>query len=127
VLGGTMLVDSPAGFQRISLGVVVPVALATALVTVFLVGNIVKTHRNRVQTGLEGLTGMQAVAEADFSPQDGQFAGTARVHGEIWKAVSPTPVAAGEAAEVQGREGLTLLVRFPARPSTPPAQQSSPE
>lgn len=37
-LGGLMLVDSPAGFQRVSLAVVAPVALATAAVAFLLVG-----------------------------------------------------------------------------------------
>jgi membrane-bound ClpP family serine protease len=33
-----------------------------------------------------------------------------RFHGELWKAVSQMPVAAGQVLEVKSREGLTLLV-----------------
>lgn len=110
VLGGTMLVDSPIGFQRVSLDVVVPVALATAVITVFLVGSVVKAHRGRVQTGAEGLTGGRALAETDFLPRGDRYTGTVRARGETWNATSGQPVAAGEAVEIQGREGLTLLV-----------------
>ena len=69
-----LLVSKFVNSQAAALAALVPVALATALVTVFLVGSIVKTHRGRVQTGLEGLTGTPAVADAAFSPQGGQYA-----------------------------------------------------
>lgn len=113
VLGGTMLVDSPAGFERVSLAVVAPVALATALVTVFLVGSIVRAHRRRVQTGGDELVGMAAVAAEDFVAEGEHFAGLAQVRGELWRAVSPTPVTAGQSLAIEGRQGLTLLVQPP--------------
>ena len=48
VLGGLMLVDTPAGFLRVSLSVLVPVAASTAGITLFLVGSIIKAHRGHV-------------------------------------------------------------------------------
>ena len=51
ILGGTMLVDSPTGFLHVSLEVLVPIALATALITVFLVSQVVKAQRSRVLDG----------------------------------------------------------------------------
>jgi membrane-bound serine protease (ClpP class) len=116
ILGGTMLVDSPAGFQRVSLSVLIPVALATAGITVFLVGSIVKTHRGRVQTGSQALVGTAAVAQQDFTRHGNYYAGLVQTHGELWKAVSPTPVAAGQMLEVRDRDGLTLRVLPPDRP-----------
>jgi membrane-bound serine protease (ClpP class) len=119
VLGGTMLVDSPAGFQGVSLRVLLPVAAATAAITFFLVGSIVRAHRGRVQTGAEALVGAEAVAETDFALEGGQYAGTVRAHGELWKAVSPEPVAARQPLAVRGRDGLTLLVEPAAGPGHP--------
>jgi membrane-bound serine protease (ClpP class) len=116
VLGGTMLVDSPAGFERVSLAVVAPVALATALVTVFLVGSIVRAHRRGVQTGSDALAGAAAAAAEDFVAEDGRFVGLAQVHGELWKAVSPIRVTAGQSLEIEGRQGLTLMVQ-PVEPA----------
>jgi len=110
MLGAMMLVDSPAGFQRVSLWVVLPVALATALITVFLVGSVVKAHRGRRLTGAEALIGAEAIAEEPFSGEDGRYAGMVRVDGELWKAVSSTPAAVGERLTIQDRQGLTLVV-----------------
>jgi membrane-bound serine protease (ClpP class) len=110
-LGGLMLVDSPVGFLRVSPWVVVPVALATAAVTVFLLGQIVRAHRRGAVTGTEGLLLERAVADETFTAQHGSYGGVVRVHGELWRAVCPTPVVAGEAVTVEGRNGLTLHVR----------------
>ncbi len=110
ILGGTMLVDSPTGFLYVSLEVLVPIAVATALITVFLVSQVVKAQRSRVQTGGEALVGQQAVAQDDFGQQNHGFVGQVRVHGENWRALSTSHVTSGEHVWIAGREGLTLLV-----------------
>ena len=117
ILGGLMLVDSPPGFLRVSLAVLVPIAVSTALITLFLVGNIVKTHRLPVYTGDQGLEDAEAEALDDFAPVDGHYRGTVRIHGELWTALGPEPVSAGQRVTVQRREGLSLLVR-PKGPTT---------
>ena len=109
VLGGLMLVDSPIQVMRVSATVVIPVALATAAITVFLVGSVVKVMRTRVQTGSEAMMGTEAVAQEAFAAQEGRYQGLVLTHGELWKAVSTTPVAAGDILEVDSREGLTLF------------------
>jgi membrane-bound serine protease (ClpP class) len=111
VLGGIMLVDSPTGFSRVSPAVVVPLAVATGLIVVFLVGGIVRAHRRRPTTGDEGLIGTAAQAKGDFARQGDRFVGTVFVHGEWWKATSDAPIASGQECEVEGRRGLTLIVR----------------
>lgn len=110
VLGGTMLVDSPEGFLRISLRVVLPVAAATAAITVMLVGGIVRAHRSRVLTGAEGLLGEGAVAREEFEQDGARYAGTVWTRGEYWKAASTGPVKPGERLRVRDREGMTLIV-----------------
>ena len=110
VLGGLMLVDSPTGFMRLSLGVVAPLSLATAAITVFLMGSVVRAHRHRVVTGGEGMIGDAAIACEDFTPQDGQYIGKVRSHGELWKAVSAAAVPSDAPLRVTGRERLTLIV-----------------
>jgi len=111
VLGGLMLVESPGGFLRVSVEVVVPVAIATAAITVFLVSRIVRAHRSPVQTGSEGLVGVEAVAVETFVAEGtGRFRGMVRVHGEYWRARAGSALAAGESVRVRGRDGLVLLV-----------------
>jgi len=148
LLGGLMLVESPTGFIGVSLTVLLPFALATAAITFVLVASVLRSHRRRVLTGAEACIGAAVVAEADFhaavAPADraaaglagggapaaavlaggdapaaaGDHTGTVRMHGELWRAASDGPVAAGTRLEVVGRDGLTLLVR-PAPASVP--------
>lgn len=110
ILGGLMLVESPRGFQRVSLWLLVPVALATAAITFFLLGSIVRTHRGKTRTGGEALVGSQAVAVENFTPAGEWFTGMVRAHGELWKTVSPNAVAQGQEVRIHDREGLTLKV-----------------
>lgn len=114
VLGGLMLVDSPEGFMRVSLGAVLPVAFATAAVTTFLVGSVVRAHRRGAVTGSEGLVGERAVAANAFVAGPRGYTGTVRTHGELWRAASSHPVAAGDVVDVTAMEGLTLQVGDPA-------------
>jgi membrane-bound serine protease (ClpP class) len=112
ILGGVMLVDSSPGFVGVSLQALIPIALGTAAITFFLLGSIVRAHRGRVQTGAEEMLGMPAVAAEEFAFSGTHYAGLIRTHGELWKAVSATPIAAGQALEIQGRDGLVLNVRL---------------
>jgi membrane-bound serine protease (ClpP class) len=111
-LGGLMLIDSPAGFLRVSPMIVVPVALATAAIAVFLLGQVLRIHRRPAVTGTEGLVQERAVAAEAFTPQNGWYGGSIRVHGELWQAVSRVPIRAGQHLIVIERtDGLTLHVR----------------
>ncbi|MCH8960415.1 MAG: hypothetical protein IH820_03615 [Bacteroidetes bacterium] len=115
VLGGLMLVDSPIEVMQVSATVVIPVALATAAITVFLVGSVVKVMRGRVQTGSAAMMGTEAVAQEAFAAQDDRYQGMVLTHGELWKAVSTTPVATGDILEIDNREGLTLFAHTTGR------------
>ncbi len=126
-LGGLMLVDSPLGFMRVSMGVVVPVAAASGAISVFLVGSVIRAHRGRTRTGAEGLVAEQAVAQENFTPRADRYVGVVLAHGELWNAESAVPVATGQVVEVQGVRGLTMdvgsvtgaLGRSEAEPSPP--------
>jgi len=110
ILGGTMLVDSPTGFMRISLKLLIPVAIATGLIVVFLVSRVVRAQRSRVQTGGESLLGLQGVADEDFIAHGNEFAGQILIHGERWQARSSTLITAGQMVKIMDRHGLTLTV-----------------
>lgn len=110
LLGGVMLVDSPIGFARVSLGVLIPVALATAAITGFLLTRLMSALRQPAQSGAEALSGATAIAAEAFSEQTSGYAGFVRIHGELWRAVSPSPVAPGDSVVVRSRDGLCLHV-----------------
>jgi len=110
VLGALMLVDSPAGFLRVSLDVVLPLAVATAALTVFLVSRVVRAHHGRVRVGAETMTGAEATCLAPFEKTDGQYLGTVRMRGENWRALASAPLAAGQVVRIRDRHGLTVTV-----------------
>lgn len=116
-LGGLMLVDSPTGVVDVSVGVVVPVAVATGIIAFFLMGQIVKAHSGRIQSGAETMLGAEAVADEDFAPSAEGYRGIVRTQGELWTAVSEEPLKSGDHARVRTRDGLTLYVELTGKPS----------
>lgn len=104
-LGSLMLIKGEADYLRISLRVILPFVLVSALFFVLIVGTAVKALGRQAVTGREGLVGTVGVARTDLNP-----AGQVAVHGEIWSAESQTPVAAGEEIVVRRMVGLKLFV-----------------
>lgn len=104
-LGGLFLIKSDAPFMQVSVSFLLP--------TVITVGALVGTSiwmattggRREPVTGIEGMIGSIGIAKTDLNPR-GQIA----LHGEIWEAISQTPIRQGEAAEVLSVEGLTVTV-----------------
>jgi len=104
-LGSLMLIKSDADVFQISWTVIVPVIITTAAVSLFIVGMGVRALRRSPQTGTESMVGAVGVAKTALCP-DGKLA----IHGELWDAVSDTPVQPGGSAKVLRIEGLTLYV-----------------
>jgi membrane-bound serine protease (ClpP class) len=123
IMGGVMLVDSPTGVVDLSLEVLVPVAVATGAIAFFLMGQVVRTHRQPARTGAEGMIGSGVVVVEDFSARVGGdpdaegrtgepagFEGHVRTHGELWRARSDEELRSGDRARIASREGLLLYV-----------------
>lgn len=125
ILGGLMLVESPLGFQRISLWILAPCALATASITLFLLGKILRVQKSPARTGSEGLIGANAVAEETFSPSGAEYRGVVRLHGELWNALCAVPIAQGDTVHIQSRRGLTLLAAPAESNGTVPRSRAS--
>lgn len=106
VLGGLMLVKSDAPFMTVSLGFFLPTMMALAAVALAMAWLALKTKRRPPASGVERMVGSVGVARTDLLPHGQVF-----VQGELWEAVSETPVRKGEDAEVISVEGLTLKVR----------------
>jgi membrane-bound serine protease (ClpP class) len=105
-IGSVMLVDSPLPFMRVSLGVIIPSVIFTALFFLFAVGVGIRAQRRKVTTGHEGLVG--AVGTARSALGDG---GTVFVRGELWSAESEEPIEAGASVEVVAVDGMKVRVR----------------
>jgi membrane-bound serine protease (ClpP class) len=107
LFGSLMLIDSPFPFMRVSLAVIIPSVICTALFFLFAVGMGVRAQRRKVTTGHEGLVGMEGVARSTVDAGGGSVL----VRGEFWNAVSDENIADGTRVEVVRVDGLRLHVR----------------
>jgi len=106
-LGSLMLIDSPYDFMQVSIWVILPMIVTTALITVALLTLVVRAHRRKAVTGRAGLLGEQAVARETFGPGKGRV----DLHGEIWNAVTSEKIQKGETVEVTEVDHLTVTVK----------------
>ena len=104
VMGAMMLVDGPPDF-RIHLATALGVGLPFAAISVFLTTLVIRTRRNKVETGSGGMVGEVGVARTALNPSGKIF-----VHGEYWNATCSTPVEEGARVRVRALEGLSLHV-----------------
>jgi membrane-bound serine protease (ClpP class) len=106
IIGSIMATREVPGV-RVQLGTIVPAALVLAAAFLTLGRLALKAQRHPPQTGVErmvGETGRTRAALAADSPAQ------IDVHGEIWRAVSREPLAAGTLVRIVAVDGLTLLV-----------------
>lgn len=106
VLGALMLFKTPEPALRVSMEVIVSLALFSLATVGFLTFMALRARKTPVRTGLQGLVHEIGTARSPISPRGKVF-----VHGEIWDAVSEEPVSAGEPVEVVAVRNLTLAVR----------------
>lgn len=108
-LGGLMLFKSPLPALRVSLELIVGVALLAGVVVGFLMRLAVRAQRSRVRTGSEGLVGEIGRAFTGFGPGDTR-PGKVFVHGEFWHARAGSPIPAGAAVRITGVAGMIVDV-----------------
>jgi membrane-bound serine protease (ClpP class) len=113
VIGALLLVDGPIPEMRVRLATALAVSIPLGIITAFLMSIAVRARRNKITTGEQGLIGEIGITQTPLSP-----AGKVFVHGELWDAVSPVTIPAGERVVVRRVEGLTLQVE-PIPAATP--------
>jgi membrane-bound serine protease (ClpP class) len=120
LLGALMLVRSPLTHAGVSLGVALGATLPFALITIMLMRLVMRSRSWKPATGLEQLVGSPGeVTEPLVRQTDSElFHGMVRMHGELWRAVSPEAIPAGAQVRVTGIEGLTLHVVLAGAPAT---------
>ena len=113
VIGGLLLVDAPIPEMRVRLATALAVSIPLGAITAFLMSIAVRARRNKVVTGEQGLLGQIGVTQTALSP-----AGKVFVRGELWDAVAPMSIPAGERVVVRQVDGLVLQVE-PVTVQTP--------
>ncbi|MES1925119.1 nodulation protein NfeD [Salinisphaera sp. T31B1] len=106
VFGSVMLMDSSIPGFDIPLGLIGGIAVAAALLLVGILYMFLRSRRQRVWTGREGLVGQRCVALEDF---DGE--GRVLLQGESWLADCDRPVRREDKLIVVAVDGLQVTVR----------------
>ncbi len=107
VIGSIMLFESPAPFMKLSLYVILPAAIITALFFSLTLGLAFKAFKRKPVTGSEGLLGVEGVASTDITKDGGMIL----LHGERWSAYSDEPISKGEKVKVEVVSGLKVKVK----------------
>ncbi len=105
-IGSIMLFDSPLPFLSLSLKVILPAVIITALFFSLTIYLVVKAYKRKPVTGAEGLAGLTGEAKTDIHDKGQVF-----IHGEIWSAWSEEAIKAGEKVVVVEVNNLKLKVK----------------
>jgi membrane-bound serine protease (ClpP class) len=109
--GALMLFDRANPAFRLSLSIIIPATVVTALFFIAIVGAGLRAQFLPVRAGRETMVGKVTPALARIDASSGKVF----IEGEYWNAVSETVVEKGQPVEVVGFDGLTLKVK----PKTP--------
>jgi membrane-bound serine protease (ClpP class) len=114
--GTLTLVAAPVPEMRITPWVAFAVSAGFGGITVFLVRLAVRARNRKALLGADAMVGCRAVAMEPLTPE-----GHVLVEGEIWRAVSPEPVAKGASLRVVSHEENLLRVTADATVTPPNA------
>ena len=106
LIGSIMMTREVPGI-RVSLGVILPVAIGLAAIVLGLGRLALKAQRQPPLSGVEAMLGEVGRAR---TPVTADAPGHVDVHGEIWRALSRVPVPPGAPVRVVEINGLTLVV-----------------
>lgn len=106
-LGAMMLFNHAGPGFHLSLRWIIPATAVTTAFFVFVVAKGIRAQFRPPTTGREGMMGKTAPAQTRIDAGGGKVF----IEGEIWNAVSATPVEPGQMIEVTGMNGLTLQVK----------------
>ena len=111
IFGALMLFNSPSvpSFERVSVPLVVAVAIAIGLLFAVILTFALRTLHSPLQSGVQTLVGKSGFAKTDFGAE-----GQVQVGSELWSAEpaeGSSQIHAGESVEVIEVKGLRLKVR----------------
>jgi membrane-bound serine protease (ClpP class) len=111
VVGGLVLFNSPGAppVERVSVPLVIGIAIATGLVFAVIVGFALRSQRVPIKVGMESLAHKTGIARSAINPT-----GQVQAAGELWTAdlaEGADPVGVGEKVEIVSVRGMRVKVR----------------
>ncbi len=110
IAGALILVDADVPGLEVSLALIVPLAVLSALILAGIGTFALRARRRTVLSGVESMLGATVEALEDFEHE-----GWVRAFGERWKAISTTPMRRGARARITAVHGLTLEIQPEAK------------
>jgi len=105
LMGGVMLVDTEVDVFQISTGLLIAIAVFSAALVIVTLRIFMRIKHKPLVSGIEQLRGLTGESMAAFEQQ-----GMVKVQGELWQALTDTPLQAGDKIRVLAAEGLHLKV-----------------
>jgi membrane-bound serine protease (ClpP class) len=106
-LGSMMLFDKAGPAFRLSLGLIIPATVITALFFAFVLGAGLRAQRLPTRTGKEAMVGRTCTALTPITTESGKVF----IEGAYWNAVSESAIEQGKTVEIVGVDGLKVKVR----------------
>ncbi len=106
IVGSLILFESDLPFLRVSWEVIMVVVIIIIVFVGLLLFLGIKAQFRKPAAGKEGLIGEQGITRTEVNSEGG----TVFVHGELWNAVSDTPIKKGAKIKVIGSQGMILKV-----------------
>jgi len=111
ILGSIFLFNTDVPYYRVSPLLIATVVLTTVIFFLVIIALCIRTFKNKVTTGQEGLIGLTGKVKVPLEPQ-----GQILVRGELWKAVTQGRyIKKDEEAVIKKVEGLTVYVDPPEK------------
>jgi len=107
LLGALMLFNRAEPGFRLSLSIIIPATVVTALFFIFIVGAGLRAQLLPVRAGRETMLGKAVTALERIDANNGRVF----IEGELWNAVSEAVIEKNQPVEVVAIEGLTLKVK----------------
>ena len=105
IFGMLILIDSPDPAVQIGLYTALALTMPFAAIVIILMIALLRSLRQKVATGNQGMVGLIGVADSEVSRR-----GRVKVRGEYWAARSASPIAPGKTVKVLAVEDLALQV-----------------
>jgi membrane-bound serine protease (ClpP class) len=106
LLGLLFLVDAPFPELRIGYTMALAITIPFAVIVIFLLRLVLRSHFAHVVTGESGMEGLLGYAATQIGPKGG----TAKVEGEIWRAKSSRVIKKGQEIRVVKAVNIDLTV-----------------
>lgn len=105
VIGSIILVDTEMGVYRVSLPMISAVITAAALLLIITMRIFLRIRRQAPVSGIQIFVGQSGESIDNFTDS-----GMVKVEGELWQAITDTPLQKGDKVKVKAVNGLELTV-----------------